>query len=157
MTHVTYLVRRAEASDVSQVTDVAAQAWRDTYADLLRPETIDAFVSASYFPERVRERIEEHHRARHRRSSAGHAFVKKSCSFAAGALPCLAPQIGGGAQPGTARALMRRFWRAPNAPPGGTGLGLAIADWIATSHGGRIRVANRANAGAVFSVALPAS
>ena len=53
--------------------------------------------------------------------------------------------------------IFQRFWRAADAPAGGTGLGLAIADWIATSHGGRIRAGNRPTGGAVFSVVLPAS
>jgi two-component system sensor histidine kinase CiaH len=48
-----------------------------------------------------------------------------------------------------------RFWRAPGAPSGGTGLGLSIARWIVERHGGRIGVANRDGAGAVFRAELP--
>jgi two-component system sensor histidine kinase CiaH len=48
-----------------------------------------------------------------------------------------------------------RFWRAPGSIADGTGLGLAIARWIATQHGGSIRVENRAEGGARFTVLLP--
>jgi signal transduction histidine kinase len=63
---------------------------------------------------------------------------------------------GSGIRPDDLPHVFRRFWRAPDAPAGGTGLGLAIADWIATSHGGRIRAGNRPTGGAVFTVGLPA-
>jgi C4-dicarboxylate-specific signal transduction histidine kinase len=39
----------------------------------------------------------------------------------------------------------------------GTGLGLSIAYGIVTDHGGTIEVANAADAGAVFTIALPAA
>jgi signal transduction histidine kinase len=64
---------------------------------------------------------------------------------------------GAGVRPDDLPNVFRRFWRAADAPAGGTGLGLAIADWIVTSHGGRIRAANRPTGGAVFSVVLPAA
>jgi GNAT superfamily N-acetyltransferase len=51
-------VRAAGAEDVAEVRAVAAAAWRDTYAGLLRPETIEAFVERAYSPERVARRIE---------------------------------------------------------------------------------------------------
>jgi GNAT superfamily N-acetyltransferase len=56
-------VRDATAVDVAAVRDVADRAWHDTYAGLLRPETIDAFVASAYAPERMERRI------------AGHTFV----------------------------------------------------------------------------------
>lgn len=49
------------------------------------------------------------------------------------------------------------FHRAPNARPGGTGLGLAIVKGFIEVQGGRVRAANRAGGGAVFSIFLPAS
>jgi signal transduction histidine kinase len=64
---------------------------------------------------------------------------------------------GPGIRPEDLPNLFRRFWRAPNAPVGGTGLGLAIADWLARSHGGRIRAANRPDGGARFEVVMPAA
>jgi len=39
--------------------------------------------------------------------------------------------------------------------PSGLGLGLAIAKAIVERHGGRIRVVNAAEGGAIFSVELP--
>jgi len=36
---------------------VAASVWRDTYADLLKPETIESFIERAYSPERVASRI----------------------------------------------------------------------------------------------------
>jgi signal transduction histidine kinase len=64
---------------------------------------------------------------------------------------------GPGVRPEDLPNIFRRFWRAPNAPAGGTGLGLAIAEWIASSHGGRIRATNRPEGGARFEVVLPAA
>ena len=51
-----------------------------------------------------------------------------------------------------------RFWRADKARSrreGGTGLGLAIAQAIAKSHGGKINVSSKVNAGSCFQVRLP--
>jgi two-component system, OmpR family, manganese sensing sensor histidine kinase len=51
-----------------------------------------------------------------------------------------------------------RFWRADKARSrreGGTGLGLAIASAIAQSHGGKITVTSKENAGSCFQIKLP--
>lgn len=50
-------VRRATLGDVTAVARVARAAWADTYRDLLRPETIEAFVANAYSPERLSFRI----------------------------------------------------------------------------------------------------
>lgn len=51
------LVRAARPDDAAEVQAVAAAAWRDTYAGLLRPETIEAFIERAYSLERVERRI----------------------------------------------------------------------------------------------------
>ena len=51
-------VRRAEAGDIEAVRAVAAAAWRDTYAGLLRPETIEGFIERSYSIANMERRIE---------------------------------------------------------------------------------------------------
>src|SRR5712671_2584583 len=51
-------VRAAAADDVVKVRALAAAAWRDTYAGLLRPETIETFIERAYSTERVLRRIE---------------------------------------------------------------------------------------------------
>jgi GNAT superfamily N-acetyltransferase len=51
-------VRAAVAADVTVVRSVAAAAWRDTYAGLLRPATIESFIERAYSTERVFHRIE---------------------------------------------------------------------------------------------------
>jgi len=51
-------VRAATVDDVLAVQRVAAAAWRDTYAGLLRPGTIETFIERAYSTERVVRRIE---------------------------------------------------------------------------------------------------
>ena len=51
------LVREATAADGEVVRAIAAAAWRDTYAGLLRSETIEAFLERAYSVERVARRI----------------------------------------------------------------------------------------------------
>jgi len=50
-------VRAASVDDAAEVRAVAAAAWRDTYAGLLRPETIEAFIERAYSIERLERRI----------------------------------------------------------------------------------------------------
>lgn len=52
-----FVVRRAESADVERVRRVAIAAWRDTYAGLLRAETIEAFLERAYAAGRLGERI----------------------------------------------------------------------------------------------------
>lgn len=55
-------------------------------------------------------------------------------------------------------SIFDRFWRADKARSrreGGTGLGLPIAQAIAQSHGGKITVTSKVNAGSCFQVKLP--
>jgi GNAT superfamily N-acetyltransferase len=54
---VTFRVRRARRQDAAAIRSVAAAAWRDTYAGLLRPETIETFIERAYSIERVERRI----------------------------------------------------------------------------------------------------
>jgi signal transduction histidine kinase len=54
--------------------------------------------------------------------------------------------------------LFERFFRSDpsrSRAAGGTGLGLAIARQLALSHGGDLRVENRAEGGALFTLHLP--
>jgi GNAT superfamily N-acetyltransferase len=51
-------VRAATVDDVVAVQRVAAAAWRDTYAGLLRPGTIETFIERAYSTERVMRRIQ---------------------------------------------------------------------------------------------------
>lgn len=50
-------VRDAFESDAAAIREVAVVAWRDTYASLLQPRTIDAFIEAAYSVEMVERRI----------------------------------------------------------------------------------------------------
>ena len=40
---------------------VAAAGWRDTYAGLLKPETIESFIEGAYSAERVEARVSDDH------------------------------------------------------------------------------------------------
>ena len=51
-------VRDAIAADAAEVRAVASRAWRDTYRDLLRPATVEAFVETAYSVEMVERRID---------------------------------------------------------------------------------------------------
>jgi two-component system phosphate regulon sensor histidine kinase PhoR len=54
--------------------------------------------------------------------------------------------------------VFERFYRVDKSrarDPGGTGLGLAIVKHLVTLHGGEVRVENRPEGGATFTVALP--
>lgn len=56
-----WIVRRATAADEPAVRRLAAAAWRDTYAGLLDPATIEAFIERAYSAEHVAARIAEDH------------------------------------------------------------------------------------------------
>ncbi len=53
-------VRRATPSHAPAIRAIADSAWRATYLDLLRPETVDWFLDRAYSEERVALRIERH-------------------------------------------------------------------------------------------------
>lgn len=53
-------MRRATPSHAPAIRAIADAAWRATYRDLLRPETIDWFIERAYSEERVGLRIERH-------------------------------------------------------------------------------------------------
>ena len=53
-------VRRATPSHALAIRDIAHAAWRDTYRDLLRDDTIEWFLDRAYSEERVDLRIERH-------------------------------------------------------------------------------------------------
>lgn len=53
-------VRRATSSLAPAIRVIAHRAWRDTYRDLLRDETIEWFLERAYSDERVELRIERH-------------------------------------------------------------------------------------------------
>lgn len=52
--------------------------------------------------------------------------------------------------------VFEKFYRLPNSSTGGTGLGLSIAQGFAEAHNGKIKVQNRSNGGAQFTVTIPA-
>jgi GNAT superfamily N-acetyltransferase len=53
-------VHRATPSHAPAIRDIARAAWRDTYRDLLRDETIEWFIERAYSEGRVALRIERH-------------------------------------------------------------------------------------------------
>src|SRR5205085_6520757 len=56
------------------------------------------------------------------------------------------------------RRVFERFYRVDQSrarDPGGTGLGLSIVKHLVGLHGGEVRVENRAEGGAMFTVSLP--
>ena len=53
-------VRRATPSHAPAIRAIAHDAWRDTYRDLLRADTIEWFLERAYSEERVELRIERH-------------------------------------------------------------------------------------------------
>jgi GNAT superfamily N-acetyltransferase len=55
---MTFSVRQAVAGDAAAVALVAAAAWRDTYAGLLRSDTIETFIERAYSIERLERRID---------------------------------------------------------------------------------------------------
>jgi GNAT superfamily N-acetyltransferase len=55
---MTFSVRQAIAGDAPAVALVAAAAWRDTYAGLLRSDTIETFIERAYSIERLERRID---------------------------------------------------------------------------------------------------
>jgi len=55
---MTFSVRQASAGDAAAIALVAAAAWRDTYAGLLRSDTIETFIERAYSVERLERRID---------------------------------------------------------------------------------------------------
>jgi GNAT superfamily N-acetyltransferase len=53
-------VRRAAAGDADPIREVAHQAWRATYHELVGEEPVERFLAQAYTPERVSLRIERH-------------------------------------------------------------------------------------------------
>jgi two-component system, OmpR family, sensor histidine kinase KdpD len=49
-----------------------------------------------------------------------------------------------------------KFYRLPNSKPGGSGLGLGIAKGFIEAHSGKIKLENRKEGGAKFTIAIPA-
>lgn len=56
-----WTVRRATTNDGSTIMAVAAAAWRDTYAGLLKSETIESFIERAYSAERIESRVNQDH------------------------------------------------------------------------------------------------
>lgn len=58
MPPMTFSVRAAIATDVPAIGLVAAASWRDTYAGLLRSDTIETFIERAYSVERLERRVD---------------------------------------------------------------------------------------------------
>ena len=56
----TVTVRRATLDDAAAIREVAHDAWRATYHDLIGEEPVERFLAQAYTPERVALRIERH-------------------------------------------------------------------------------------------------
>lgn len=56
----TVTVRRATLDDAAAIREVAHDAWRATYRDLIGEEPVERFLAQAYTPERVALRIERH-------------------------------------------------------------------------------------------------
>ena len=84
--------------------------------------------------------------------------VKLSLSKKAGWAYFEVTDTGIGIPPENLPHIFDRFYRVDKARArshGGSGLGLSIAKWIATAHGGAIRVKSQPGEGATFTVTLP--
>lgn len=57
---MTLHVRPATTADSGAIRTVASAAWRDTYAGLLKLETIERFIDRAYALDRLAERIASH-------------------------------------------------------------------------------------------------
>jgi len=53
--------------------------------------------------------------------------------------------------------IFEKFYRMPGSASGGTGLGLSVSRGVVEAHGGRLTVENVVEAGARFTILLPAS
>jgi GNAT superfamily N-acetyltransferase len=71
-------VRRATGSHAPAIRSIAHAAWRDTYAGLLREETIEWFLARAYSNERVALRVERHETWVAERDGVVEAFAETS-------------------------------------------------------------------------------
>jgi GNAT superfamily N-acetyltransferase len=55
---MSFSVRSAIAADAPAIARVAGAAWRDTYAGLLRSDTIETFIERAYSIDRLERRID---------------------------------------------------------------------------------------------------
>jgi GNAT superfamily N-acetyltransferase len=53
-------VRAAAPADAAAIREVATDAWRATYAELIGADVVERFLAQAYTPERVALRIERH-------------------------------------------------------------------------------------------------
>jgi GNAT superfamily N-acetyltransferase len=56
----TVAVRRAQLADAAAIREIAHDAWRVTYHDLIGEESVERFLAQAYTPDRVALRIERH-------------------------------------------------------------------------------------------------
>jgi GNAT superfamily N-acetyltransferase len=55
---MTIEIRDAGSEDIAAIASVARAAWRDTYAEHLKPETIEGFLERAYSPARIERRVD---------------------------------------------------------------------------------------------------